>query len=553
MTGRRLSLLLTAAWVAAVAGVAWWLLGTRNDVLREQLKSLQFWSLEVCFLAGLIAGAVILKELRGRFRPRDAALMGVPVALSLLLTLLVAPRTNRIYYDEQIYQSAGQNLTDVKRAQICNDGIVEYGRLQCQSAEYNKQPYAYPHVLSLVYRAAGVHPAAAFLVNALAMALTVAGVYVLVALLFKDREPAFFAALLVALTPQQIIWSATAAVEPSASLALVMAILSAAWARRSNSTAALAGAAIAFAYAVQFRPESLLVGLVCVVILWPRLRDELARRRLWAIALLLFVLLAVHLGHMYAVRNVEWGTTGARFAINYVAGNFRVNGPFFLGDERFPVAFTVLALIGLWGRRFLTERLAVVLYFALFWGIGLLFYAGSYNYGADVRYSVLTVPPIAILGGLGAARVAASARRFATATTARAAVGALLIFQFLLYAPLVRATTEEAWAARADVRFAEEFVKELPANVYILTHNPGMFHLWGVNAGQMSLPVSNPAYLELLRERFSGGVYVHWNFWCNVRDPVQTEFCRKVLALKPVALAREHRERDQRFAFYRFN
>ena len=50
---------------------------------------LQFWSLEICFLAGLIVGVVMLKELRGRFRPRDAALMGVPVALSLLLAATI--------------------------------------------------------------------------------------------------------------------------------------------------------------------------------------------------------------------------------------------------------------------------------------------------------------------------------------------------------------------------------------------------------------------------------------------------------------------------------
>ena len=29
-----------------------------------------------------------------------------------------------------------------------------------------------------------------------------------------------------------------------------------------------------------------------------------------------------------------------------------------------------------------------------------------------------------------------------------------MAFLFLWYAPVVRATTEEAWAARADVRFA---------------------------------------------------------------------------------------------------
>jgi hypothetical protein len=132
------------------------------------------------------------------------------------------------------------------------------------------------------------------------------------------------------------------------------------------------------------------------------------------------------------------------------------------------------------------------------------------------------------------------------------ALTAALAFQFLWYAPLVRATTEEAWAARADVRFAESFVPELRGNSYVLTHNPGMFHVWGINAGQMSLVVNNPRYLDDLAARYTGGVYVHWNFWCNVQDPVQRDFCRRILEIKPVETVREYRERDQRYAFYRF-
>ena len=63
---------------------------------------------------------------------------------------------------------------------MCNDGTVEYGRLQCWSGEYNKQPYAYPHLLSVAYRVFGVRPATAFVVNAAVMALTVCAVYLLV-------------------------------------------------------------------------------------------------------------------------------------------------------------------------------------------------------------------------------------------------------------------------------------------------------------------------------------------------------------------------------------
>ena len=49
--------------------------------------------------------------------------------------------------------------------------------------------------------------------------------------------------------------------------------------------------------------------------------------------------------------------------------------------------------------------MAMAFYFLLFFGIALLFYAGSYDYGADVRYSLATYPPLAILGGLGMARL----------------------------------------------------------------------------------------------------------------------------------------------------
>ena len=94
-------------------------------------------------------------------------------ALALALTLFVAPRTNRIYYDEQIYQSIGQNLADLRLAQMCNDGTSSTAGCSAASGEYNKQPYAYPHLLSLVYRVVGVRPATAFVVNAAVMALTV--------------------------------------------------------------------------------------------------------------------------------------------------------------------------------------------------------------------------------------------------------------------------------------------------------------------------------------------------------------------------------------------
>jgi len=128
-----------------------------------------------------------------------------------------------------------------------------------------------------------------------------------------------------------------------------------------------------------------------------------------------------------------------------------------------------------------------------------------------------------------------------------------LMVQFLWYLPVVRASSDGAWAARADVQFARSVVPTLPAHAYVLSQNPGMFQVWGVSAGQVSLATTVPGYLEQLDARHPGGVYLHWNFWCNVQDPVQQAFCTKVLELRPGTLVRESRERDQRFAFYRLD
>jgi 4-amino-4-deoxy-L-arabinose transferase-like glycosyltransferase len=476
-------------------------------------------------------------------------------ALGLALTLFVAPRTNRIFYDEQIYQGIGQNIADLRLAQVCHDGSVEYGRLRCASGDYNKQPYAYPHVLSLAFRLVGVHDWTAFAVNALVMAVTCSAVYLLAWVFFRDRDAAFFSGLLIALTPQQLMWSATAAVEPSASLALVVLLVCAGCYWRYGTLLALYATVFAAAYAVQFRPESLLILPVLVFFVWPRVQADIRRPAVWWAFVVLLALVVVHVAHLYSIRHVDWGTVGPRFSIRYLPENFRVNGPFYVFDERFPVAFTLLAAAGLMTRGFARQRAAMAFYFLAFFGVGLVFYAGSYNYGADVRYSLMTYPPIAVLGGLGAARLAGAmsrgASRFSTGHVGVPVVVTLLLFQFLWYAPVVRATTEEAWAARADVRFAHTFAESLPSNSFVLTHNPSMFHLWGVNAAQMSRVMSNQAYLRFLAERYQGGIFLHWNFWCNVQDPVHVETCRATLAAVPGELVTEYRDRDQRFAFYR--
>jgi hypothetical protein len=194
----------------------------------------------------------------------------------------------------------------------------------------------------------------------------------------------------------------------------------------------------------------------------------------------------------------------------------------------------------------------IVTYFSVFWGIYLLFYAGSYDYGADIRYSIMTYPPLALLAGAGAAEL--MRRADVGPRRAAALLVAVLGFQFLWYVPAVRAVGEEAWAARADIEFVGRVAPTLPKNSIVLTHNPGVFHVMGINAAQLSILTNEPGYLQkVLLPRYAGGVFLHWNFWCNVVDPVQQELCSSALRRFPSTLVQEYRERDYRFGFYKLD
>jgi len=522
--------------------------------LRNLLINSQFWALELQFV--LVVGTSVIEMPRLlRQLPRARETLAAALAVGLLawtLASFVAPRTNRIYYDEQIYQGIGQNLSDLHLAQMCNDGTVEYGQLQCWRGEYNKEPNGYPYLLSLAYRIAGVSEGVAFRVNTVVAGLA-AGIAVLLStVLFGDLRGAALGGLMLALMPMQITWSNTAAVEPSAALFGACGLLTAVWFARARTASALAWTVAVLAFATTFRPESILVvplAGAAVVLLAPR---EFARARLWWAVAIGLLLTAITWMHLLAVLGDSWGASGNRLAWSYATVNLPVNFWFYVRDLRFPALFSAAALAGLVAPGFRREKALVAGFFLAFWSIFVFFYAGSYNYGADVRYSLLSNLPLAVLAGVGASWMASKMSGRWPRARPSVLVPAIILFQFLWYVPLVRATGEEAWGARADVAFAREFARSLPANAIVLTHNPAMFHVWGVNAAQMSIATTDQSYVDgRLFARYAGGVFLHWNFWCNVADPTQVAFCNSVLNGFGHDLVAERQMRNYRYALYR--
>lgn len=523
-----------------------------NVALRHLLVAWQFWLLELLFAAVVVT--TIMEAPRLAIRRRVAVAGLLLGASAWFLTSTVAPRTSRIYYDEQIYQGVAHNLSDRHRAEMCNDGSVEYGRLQCWHGEYNKEPDGYPYLLSIVYRTLGVTDTAAFRFNNVVEGVTVLVTVLLADLLFGHAWIAILSGLILTVFPMQLSWSATAASEPTAAMFCAAAGLAAVHFARARTTGALAWTVALSAFATTVRPECILIVPIVVLAIALLAPAEFSRPRIWIAGVAGAVAAAPTILHMIAVWHDGWGASGPTMSFQFARRNFPVNFWFYFADERFPGLCGLAAVLGLVLAGRLLERLWLLAYLLAFWTVYLFFYAGSYNYGADVRYSLMTYVPLAILGGYGLGRAGSfAAVRWPRWTERRVfgSITAIIVAQFLWYVPLVRATGEEAWAARADVKYARAFAQGLPPNSFVLTHNPSMFHIWKTAAGQMSMVTTDRAAADRLFTRYTGGVYLHWNFWCNVHDQVQNAFCRAVLDIFPHEAVDSRRERDYQYVLYR--
>ena len=197
------------------------------------------------------------------------------------------------------------------------------------------------------------------------------------------------------------------------------------------------------------------------------------------------------------------------------------------------------------------EKLIPVVWFLLFWGIFIFFYAGSYNYGADVRFALLSYMPIALIAGYGAAAVQDFAEKRLTMLPPAYILSCAIIISFVAFMPYVRMVGQEAWAARADHEYAKEMAKVVPHDAIILTHNPNMFLIWGKNAAQASLATEQTAYFNSFSSRYKGGIYFHYNFWCNVSDPLQQSFCKNILDRFKCTPVMTFKERDYTYILYK--
>ena len=530
-----------------------WCLSFNTGQVRGQLISIVPWFLEINFLLIIIGIALNIKTFKALLSGislRQWYLVSAIVVIGIVMATFVAPRVHRIFYDENIYLNIGQTMAAQKKAAMCAEGYNTYGEYHCVQLEHNKQPYAFPHLISIVYRIFGASELASFLFNNFIFGLSIFTSFMLGFLFFKRFSAGVYSALIYSLIPENIIWANTTSVEPGAALFSGLVMVAGLIFLKEKRVKTLFLLSVLLSYSMQFRTESILILLVIGLLFLLYDRDTLKDTNTYLFLALAFALFIPHIVQLYAVRGETWGSSGPRMSLIYLFNNFKVNSLFYLENMKFPLLYTLLLGIGIAFKRNLKEKLILITWFLLFWGIFLFFYAGSYTFGQDVRFSLVSYMPLSLLAGLGIVRLEEYFKAKGLIHIFRVAAVAVILVSFTGFMPHVRTVGEEACQARADHRYAQEMAKHLPENSIVLTHNPNMFLLWGKNAAQAAIATNNEQAMNHFFQRYTGGVYFHYNYWCNTDDPREQTFCRNILNKYEHKALVEHKERGYTFILY---
>jgi hypothetical protein len=533
------------AWLgfalAVLAATGFWAYRVATERTIDEQRNLvpvsTVWGMHACMVA-LFAGLGAVAVPVGRILGRRRGLTALAVLVGGYLACGLAPQTTRILFDEHLYAQIGQTIAHTGRAEGANYARVEYGQFEMYSPWTNKQPNGLPYLLSWIYRIAGVSDQASHFLNRALVGLAAASLYLGLALVpwTLPVGTALAAAVLFMFTPLVMWWGHTVAVEPAAAATSAVAFLAACIhvrLRDKESAQGLPSSALllagATAFALYFRPESLLVFPVAAAVLWSTDDRFIEDWSTWGALALSFAMATPNLLHLWAIREENWGAAdGRRFAYEFIGKNLHSNGGYFFDGKWFPVAGTALAVAGiLWLlARNRSAGLALGMWFAMSWGIFIIFYAGGYHYGASSRYGVVSCAPVAVFMGIGLAGLYGALRNTPMLAFGLGGCGLVNWVAGMHYVPTL---SREAIEAVADVDFVAKMSHTLPDGCLVISEDPCMWLLQGTNSSQFFI-IDRMVHEEMreLVNQFPGGVFVHWGFWQNA-EPGKAASIAKLL------------------------
>ena len=536
---------------------------------------------------GLIAGIIygrkhILKAFEQTRVNRSDILLAVIIALGFIaLDIALVRPTQLLFFDDAIYQAMAQSLIHTGQAWMCNYGTQS----QCFSGQVYHEPIGLAFNIALGFLVHGVNRGSAYGVQIALAALSVFLVFPVSLILLNDKRSAYFAELLLALSPVVLVWAMpTNSDMAGLAYSLVAVLMLLIFARRRNNATLMnlvLSVAVLMYMKVDYAVYIPLFAVMLVVLYDHRKSGHIVRlRRIGALIMdfrfLLIILVSVILVYPLIVyawseyNTGDYGYAGTQLQLscasgykyvnatgNINIGNFKANicssALFWINkyanqDIVQPELYTALAAIGAIVLFFRQRRAlaAILVWFLVIFLLYAAFYAGSPTYGVDWRFQLSLIAQVAILAGAALGWIAGKVHSFAhknriVLPAIMAAIVIVLAVQTYLIVPIISVNPASIQQA-GDARFYENFVYANAANVpnscIVYTYDPTLFNINGKTAAQMS-NIYNASFYAAAESKYGCAVFDK-GYWCSTPNNLCTS-AEGTFNMTPIATATYNR------------
>ncbi|RLB69834.1 MAG: hypothetical protein DRH04_04525 [Deltaproteobacteria bacterium] len=485
--------------------------------------------------------------------------------------LFIPPKHHKIYYDEDIYLDIAHNIANQDKACLCDYGSRDY----CYECIDNKQPMGMPTFYSLImmkFKPFGfLNEFSIFCINIFISSLAIIGLFLLASALTKNKLIALLAALGLAINPTHVRWSVSTS-QDAFFVTFLLATMFVFFLSLKQKQKGLTLAAFLLAsYTIQIRTEGFLIlPIMGIIYLLYQSKPwvTLGTKEMVIAVSLLLLFTAPTMLHILNNKQDSWGAPeGKKLSLDYMEGNIKANVGYFFDNTRFPIIFSVLALIGiLLGLfRYTKATLSLLFWFFSFFLLYAVFYAGSFSYGMDVRFVLSMLPVVFILSGIGCfglwdwfwnkAKPVFKDKLYAYKLLKNSLL--VVIFMGLTLATIipfhqaVSTFGEQASDAKLMHELATKFVPSTDKNCLFLSQVSSMFR----NLGRSSIQMHRFRWGDKREELLSNYdcIYLYWGYWCASSEPHRKEQCQPLLDEFDFEKKASIKHYDKEFAFYYLN
>ena len=499
----------------------------------------------------------------------------------LLFSIFALPKTELIFFDENIYQGIALNILHSGNALMCWNGTPYVQK--CFSTELGFDPGGWPFLISIAFGIFGISNTTSYNLELFLGVLSIISVFLIANLLIKRKELGPISATIFSFIPEVFIWSKTLA-NPDMSFmafAILAMLLFLIFIKRSNKKTLLPFI-FCILFAIYLRVEALLLVPFFLVIfltlgdlgirktfntkiklLFVKLSSD---RNLLFLGMVSIILIEPQLYTMIAT-TPELQANAAFylypntpiFSSSYVLPNLSANVLFLAGLLKdYPIiflpnitAFAILGLIFLLFMKKYKSRFAVLLllfgFFSVYFIFYLFYFSGSVLVGVSVRYFLILYPVLSILAafgllGLGDLIIGV----FSKGRNQRYLTYSILVFlffalPFIYTAPILINPTYTYYGFPVNnitanipglnpyttqyAKTSEDFIRSnyklVPTGCLVLSEVPSLWFMLNRSSSALSETdiFTNASY------RNYSCYYLSYDFWCTV-SPYNTTVCK---------------------------